>query len=54
MSGKWELKDKKILLSQLQIYDEEPTSDEWKLVNLDANNLQVLWGDTTIVFNRFK
>ncbi len=52
MSGKWELKEKKILLTELQVYDEEPTNDEWQLVNLDAKNLQVVWNGRTEVFTR--
>ena len=52
MSGKWELKEKKILLTELQVYDEEPTNDEWQLVNLDAKNLQVVWNGRTEDFTR--
>ena len=52
MSGKWELKEKKILLTELQVYDEDPTSDEWQIVNLDAKNLQVVWNGRTEVFTR--
>lgn len=54
MSGKWELKEKKILLTELQVYDEEPTNDEWQLVNLDAKNLQVVWNGRTEVFTRVR
>lgn len=52
MSGNWELKEKKILLTNLQIYDEDPTSDEWQIVNLDAKNLQVIWNGRTEIFTR--
>ena len=52
MSGNWELKEKKILLTNLQVYDENPTSDEWQIVNLDAKNLQVIWNGRTEIFTR--
>lgn len=52
MSGNWELKEKKILLTNLQVYDEDPTSDEWQIVNLDAKNLQVIWNGRTEIFTR--
>ncbi len=52
IGGKWNLDGQTILLSVLDNPDNEPYSEEWKLVNLDAQNLQFVRNGETFVLTR--
>ena len=54
IGGKWNLDGQTILLSVLDNPDNEPYSEEWKLVNLDAQNLQFVRNGETFVLTRVR
>ena len=54
IGGKWNLDGQTILLSVLDNPDNEPYSEEWKLVNLDAQNLQFVRNGETFVLSRVR
>lgn len=54
IGGKWNLDGQTILLSVLDNPDNEPHSEEWKLVNLDAQNLQFVRNGETFVLTRVR
>lgn len=52
--GSWNLDGQTILLTFILNADAEPYSEEWKLVNLDAQNLQFVRNGETFVLSRVR